>query len=102
MLDEARALCLPMDATVALTQIERLVERLDGTTDRPAPPPAGLSAREVEVLRLVAQGLSNAAIAQRLFLSPRTVKSHVANIYGKLGVDNRAAATRYALDHGLA
>ena len=54
------------------------------------------------MLRLVAQGLPNAAIAERLFLSPRTVKSHVANIYGKLGVDNRAAATRFAVDHGLA
>ena len=54
------------------------------------------------MLGLVAQGLPNAAIAARLFLSPRTVKSHVANIYGKLGVDNRAAATRYALEHGLA
>jgi DNA-binding NarL/FixJ family response regulator len=61
-----------------------------------------LSAREAEVLRLLAEGISNAAIAERLSLSPRTVKSHVTNIYGKLGVDNRAAATRFALEHGLA
>jgi DNA-binding NarL/FixJ family response regulator len=54
------------------------------------------------VLQLVAQGISNADIAERLFLSPRTVKSHVANIYNKLGVDNRAAATRAAFDNGLA
>ena len=58
--------------------------------------------RNAEVLRLVAWGLSNAAIAARLSLSPRTVKSHVANIFGKLGVDNRAAATRLALEHDLA
>ncbi len=73
-----------------------------------APPAASpqafpeLTEREREVLRLLAQGLTNAAIAERLFLSPRTVKSHVAHIYGKLGVDNRAAATRFAVDHGLA
>ena len=54
------------------------------------------------MLRLVAQGLGNATIADRLFLSPRTVKAHVANIFGKLGVANRAAATRFALDHRLA
>jgi DNA-binding NarL/FixJ family response regulator len=64
--------------------------------------PVGLSAREVEVLGLVAAGLSNAEIAALLSLSPRTVKAHVANIFGKLGVANRAAATRFALDHGLA
>ena len=58
LLDEARALCLPMDALPALAQIERLAARLDATPDRP---PAGLTAREVEVLRLVAAGLSNAA-----------------------------------------
>ena len=69
------------------------VTRLSPTLSTNAPSPW---------LWLVAQGLSNAAIAERLFLSPRTVKSHVANIYTKLGVANRAAATRYALDHGLA
>ena len=52
--------------------------------------------------RLVAQGLSNAVIAERLFLSPRTVKAHVAHIFGKLGATNRAAATRFALERGLA
>jgi DNA-binding NarL/FixJ family response regulator len=65
-------------------------------------PRVDLPAREVEVLRLVAQGLGNAAIAERLYLSPRTVKVHVAHIFAKAGVDNRAAATRFALEHGLA
>ena len=64
--------------------------------------PAGLTAREVEVLRLVAAGLSNAEIAERLFLSPSTVKAHVANIFAKIGVHNRAAATEFALRHGIA
>ena len=64
--------------------------------------PAGLTAREVEVLRLVAAGLSNAEIAERLFLSPNTVKAHVAHILAKIGVHNRAAATEFALRHGIA
>jgi len=59
-----------------------------------------LSAREVEVLRLVAQGLSDADIAAQLFLSRHTVNAHLRNIYSKLGVTSRSAATRYAIDHG--
>jgi DNA-binding NarL/FixJ family response regulator len=64
--------------------------------------PAGLTSREVEVLGLVAEGLTNAQVAHRLFLSPRTVEAHLASIYHKLGVSSRAAATRFALEHGLA
>jgi ATP/maltotriose-dependent transcriptional regulator MalT len=75
----------------------------------PVPPPAarapdGFTAREREVLRLVAQGVSNDDIAAALVLSVRTVESHVASIYGKIGVSGRtarAAATAYALAHGL-
>jgi DNA-binding NarL/FixJ family response regulator len=63
--------------------------------------PAGLTAREVEVLRLVARGLTNAQIAQELFLSPRTVNAHLNSIYHKLGVSSRTAATRFAGEHGL-
>jgi len=99
MLDEARELCLPMDAMPALARIEQLAAQLDGTTDRS---PAGLTAREVEVLRLVAAGLSNGEIAERLFLSPNTVKVHVARVLAKIGVHNRAAATEFALRRGIA
>jgi len=60
-----------------------------------------LSPREVDILRLVAQGLSNTEIAERLFLSPHTVHRHVANIRTKLGVPSRAAAVGYATRHGL-
>jgi ATP/maltotriose-dependent transcriptional regulator MalT len=60
-----------------------------------------LSPREVDILRLVAQGLSNTQIADRLFLSPHTVHRHVANIRTKLGVPSRAAAVGYATRHGL-
>jgi len=63
--------------------------------------PHGLSARELEVLRLVAQGKTNRAIATQLFLSEKTVDRHVSNIFGKLSVATRAAATAYAYEHGL-
>jgi DNA-binding NarL/FixJ family response regulator len=53
------------------------------------------------VLRLVAQGLTNAQIAARLFLSPRTVDQHLRAIFNKLGVGNRAAAARWAVEHAL-
>lgn len=63
--------------------------------------PGGLSGREVEVLRLVAQGLSNADIADRLSISRRTAEHHVQHIYTKIGVSSRAAATLVAVEHQL-
>ena len=60
-----------------------------------------LSARELEVLRLIEQGLSNAEIADRLTLAPSTVKTHINNIYGKLGAQNRVQAIRQAKEQGL-
>jgi predicted ATPase/DNA-binding CsgD family transcriptional regulator len=60
-----------------------------------------LSARELEVLRLVAQGLSNQQVARQLFVSPATVNVHLTSIYSKLGVKSRSAATRFALDNKL-
>lgn len=63
--------------------------------------PTGLTKRELDVLRLVADGLSDAAIADRLFLSRRTVHWHLLSIYQKLGVNSRTAATKWARDHGL-
>ncbi|HMO53787.1 MAG TPA: AAA family ATPase [Tepidiformaceae bacterium] len=65
-------------------------------------PIAGLSPREREVLQLVAQGLSNRAIAEQLVLSERTVVNHVSHIFEKIGVDNRAAATAFAFRSGIA
>jgi DNA-binding NarL/FixJ family response regulator len=59
--------------------------------------PYGLTAREAEVLALLAQGLSNGDIADRLFISPKTASVHVSNIYGKLGVETRVAAATVAL-----
>jgi DNA-binding NarL/FixJ family response regulator len=61
----------------------------------------GLTRRELEVLRHLAAGETNKAIAAELVLSVRTVDRHVSNIYAKLGVSSRAAATAYAHKHGL-
>jgi predicted ATPase/DNA-binding CsgD family transcriptional regulator len=61
--------------------------------------PFGLTARELEVLRLLAQGLSDAQIAEQLVISPRTVNHHITSLYSKLGVSSRAAATHYAIEH---
>jgi DNA-binding CsgD family transcriptional regulator len=63
--------------------------------------PDGLTAREVEVLRLLAAGLTNKEIAAALVVSDRTVGNHIANLYGKIGARRRADATAYALRHGL-
>jgi DNA-binding NarL/FixJ family response regulator len=79
------------------------IVRVDAALIPPrSPHPAGpLSLREAEVLRLVARGSSNRAIAERLFLSERTVAHHVGNILAKLQLANRAAATAFAYEHGL-
>jgi non-specific serine/threonine protein kinase len=76
------------------------------TVERPStfPPPAksfGLSPREIEVLRLVTQGLTTTQIAQELVISPRTADAHLRSIYSKLEVTSRAAATRSAIEHQL-
>ncbi len=71
------------------------------TTAIPQTNPAGLTAREVEVLRLLAGGLTDLQIAEKLVLSPRTVHAHISSIYNKLGVTSRSTATRYAIEHHL-
>ena len=63
--------------------------------------PAGLTAREVEVLQLWVQGLTYIQIADALVISRRTVNAHVTSIYSKLGVTSRTAAMRFAADHHL-
>ena len=60
-----------------------------------------LTVREVEVLRLVARGLTNEQVAEQLIISSRTVNSHLTSIYAKIGVSSRSAATRYAIEHKL-
>lgn len=63
--------------------------------------PAGLTPREVEVLKLVARGLSNKEVAERLVIAPKTVGNHVEHIYAKIDASNRASASLFAMQHGL-
>jgi DNA-binding NarL/FixJ family response regulator len=78
------------------------LEELDGTAERTPPAaPHGLTARELEVLRHVASGKTNKAIAAALYLSEKTVDRHVSNIFTKLDVPSRAAATAFAYENKL-
>jgi len=79
----------------------QLGARMAAEPPQPAGPPDDLSMREVEVLRMIALGHTNAEIAERLYLSIRTVESHRAHIQQKLRRSSRADLVRYALDHGL-
>jgi DNA-binding CsgD family transcriptional regulator/tetratricopeptide (TPR) repeat protein len=102
---QAAVLLDEVTATARTLGICGLSERA-GTLRPPAPSasarPSGLTGREVEVLRLIAAGRSNRAIAQALFISPNTVLHHVSSIFAKLGVANRAEAAAYATRRGLA
>jgi DNA-binding CsgD family transcriptional regulator len=75
-------------------------QRIPGATDRPAL--FSLTAREQEVLALLAEGMTNAQLAEALFISERTANRHVSNIFTKLGVHNRTQAARAAVAAGLA
>jgi DNA-binding NarL/FixJ family response regulator len=94
--------------TAEAAEAEETARRALGALGSPAPDPEPetqlLTAREQEVLRLLARSSSNAAIAEELVLSVRTVERHVENIYDKIGASGRtarAAATAWALTHGL-
>ena len=63
--------------------------------------PAGLTVREVEVLTLLARGLSNKEIAKQLVISPKTAGNHIEHIYSKIGASTRARASLFAMQHGL-
>lgn len=92
-LAEARRSGLPADAIVAAPRT------VPDSDDEPAP--EGMTPREIEVLELVAEGLPNKVIADRLGISDQTVKFHVASISGKLGAANRTDAVRRAVRRGL-
>jgi DNA-binding NarL/FixJ family response regulator len=76
-------------------------EIVDGLVGQVVSPDPDLTAREIEVIRLLASGRSNRAIAEALFLGEATVKTHLVRIYRKLGADNRAAAVSEAIRRGL-
>ncbi len=86
-----------------MTPEEALTAVRDAAPEQPEPAHggAGLTGREGEILRLVARGMTDAEVAGELVLSRRTVHAHLRSIYRKLDVRTRAAATRYALEHGL-
>ncbi|MGN6360848.1 MAG: helix-turn-helix transcriptional regulator [Thermomicrobiales bacterium] len=101
LLDEVRAICTPLSARPALARADKLAVRL-ALLRAPRPRyPAGLTAREVEILRLLAAGQSNREIASALSLSPHTVERHLANLYGKIAARGRADATAFAFRHHL-
>jgi two-component system, NarL family, response regulator NreC len=79
----------------------KLGAQLAAAAAEPAGPPDGLTEREVEILRLIGLGHTNTEIAERLYLSVRTVESHRAHIQQKTGRTSRSELVRYALDHGL-
>lgn len=94
--DAARTVLTELHAVADLDRLERIAAGPDFPEAS-----AGLTRRELEVLRLVAGGRSNRQIASELFLSERTVARHVSNILGKLGLANRSGATAFAFEHGL-
>jgi len=95
-LDGARVVFVGLGAAPDIDLVDRLL-----SASRPKDDVGGLSPRELEVLRLVATGRTNQAIANELVLSERTVGRHVSNIFTKLGLSSRSAATAYAYEHGL-
>jgi DNA-binding CsgD family transcriptional regulator len=95
-----------MELDAARTALDRIgaapdVHRVDLLAGNPVTDQGSLTPREVEVVRLVARGHTNRAVANELFLSEKTVARHLSNVYAKLGISSRAAATAYAYDHGL-
>ena len=94
-LDAARSVFEQLGAVPDLARAQAL------SRESPAKPAGGLTARELDVLRLVATGKTNRSIAADLFLSEKTVARHVSNIFTKLGLSSRAAATAYAYEHDL-
>ena len=81
------------------------MSRIEALEKKPEPKkaayPAGLTQREVEVLRLVAGGATNQQVADELHISVRTVNTHMTNIFNKTGCDNRTAAGAFAIRHNL-
>jgi DNA-binding CsgD family transcriptional regulator len=100
LVDEARRICLALGATPTLARADAFAARL-ASTPRVETNRFGLTQRELDVLRLLAGGRSNPEIAEALFISRDTARTHVANIFRKLDVGTRAEAVDHAHRHGL-
>jgi DNA-binding CsgD family transcriptional regulator len=98
--DEVIAICKPLAARPTLERVEALKAKLADRRGK-VTLPAGLTQREVEVLRLIAQGKTDREIGQQLFISRHTVMRHVSHILAKLDVESRSAAAVHAVRHGL-
>jgi DNA-binding NarL/FixJ family response regulator len=96
-LDAARTVFVELDAVPDVLAVDAL--SLSRTTARRTP--TTLTPREIDVVRLVAEGKTNRAIAGELYLSEKTVDRHLSNVFAKLGISSRAAATAYAYEHAL-
>jgi DNA-binding NarL/FixJ family response regulator len=103
-LQQALALFEALGMSDSICRVHRRLRTLSHQSRDPLSPPlpAHLTRREVAVLQLVAQGKSNGQIAQALGLSEKTVTNHLTHIFNKTACDNRAAATAFAIRHGLA
>jgi DNA-binding CsgD family transcriptional regulator len=101
LVDEVRAICTPLGAMPLLARIETLATRITALPAAAPTYPDGLSAREVDVLRLIATGRNNQEIADALSLSVRTVERHITNLYARIDARGRADATAYALRHDI-
>jgi len=101
--EEAFAIAWQEGRTMSPEQARAASGELSSSPTTASPPtyPNGLTTREVEVLRVVAQGLTNEQVAERLVISPRTIDTHLTSIYSKIGVSSRSAATHYAIEHHL-
>jgi DNA-binding NarL/FixJ family response regulator len=81
--------------------VEAVLTAAGSETSQPSVAPAGLTARELQILRLVGSGTSNRDIARTLVISEKTVRNHLEHIYTKAGVSNRVSASLFALQHGI-
>ena len=98
LLAQSREVLKKLQAAPALAAADRLLEQLDRHCEVA---PMGLTTREIEVLRLVARGMTDADVAEELSISPRTVGQHLRSVYNKLDVSSRTAAARIAIDQGI-
>ena len=101
LIKRVREICKSLGAKPTLERVDEIEATLPRTRRSGKDHPFGLSGREVEVLRLVARGRTDAEAAEELFISPRTVSQRLRNIYNKLSVNNRAEAPVRAVEYEI-
>ena len=101
LLDDALTITRELVMPPLMERVLNQLGRVESSPETSQAYPDGLTEREVEILRLVAAGKGNPGIAEELFISPRTVSTHVSNILNKIGAANRTEAATYASRQGL-